>query len=67
MIQIKVDQRGKRFYLSSDEIPGLWLWGKDLEQLQKDLIPTVKYLYKANKGIDIQINNSDFCFVHTTN
>ena len=64
MIQIKINQRGGRFYLSSDDIQGLWLWGENLEQLKDDLIPTINYLRKTNEGIDLEISKHDLLFVH---
>lgn len=54
-VRIKVECRSGRFYVSSDDVPGLWLWGSDFEELMEDIAPTIKDLYKFNRGMDVEV------------
>lgn len=42
-------------YLSSKDLPGLWLWGQDPEQVFKDVKPTIEKLYQYNEGLAVEI------------
>ena len=54
-VRIEIAKRNDRFYISSVDIPGLWLWGKDLKELFEDLSPSIQYLYKQNRGLDVVV------------
>jgi len=55
-VSIKIEHRNGGFYISSDDVPGLWLWGRDPELLFNDLVPTIQELYKLNQGkiVDVE-------------
>lgn len=57
-VRIKVEQRDGRFYISSEDVPGLWLWGSDLRTLFEDVAPTIQDLYKMNRGLDVEVHES---------
>ena len=42
-------------YLSSKDLPGLWIWGPDPEQVFKDVIPTIAKLYQYNDGLAVEV------------
>jgi len=42
-------------YISSKDLPGLWLWGPDPEQVFNDVIPTITKLYQYNDGLAVEI------------
>jgi len=42
-------------YISSKDLPGLWLWGPDPEQVFKDVAPTIVKLYEYNEGLIVEI------------
>ncbi len=42
-------------YISSKDLPGLWLWGADSEQVLKDVVPTIAKLYEYNDGLVVEI------------
>ena len=50
-IHIKIDTRADgTLYISSDDMPGLWLWGKDHDLVYRSIIPTIEELYKDGQG-----------------
>ena len=50
-IRIKIQTRGDgTVYISSEEMPGLWLWGKDHDQVFRSIAPTIEELYRLNEG-----------------
>ena len=50
-IRIKIQtRRDGTVYISSDDMPGLWLWGKDHDLVFRSIIPTIEELYRLNKG-----------------
>ena len=55
IVRIKISKRDGRFYISSDDVPGLWLWGNDLARLLKNIAPAIQYLYKYNRGIEVEV------------
>lgn len=57
-VKIKIARRDGRFYISSDDVPGLWLWGSDLGKLFEDVAPTIQDLYRMNRGIDVEVQES---------
>ena len=54
-VRIRIERRGNRFYVSSNDIEGLWLWGSDFEELMEDVAPAIKHLYKFNRGMDVEV------------
>jgi len=55
LIQIKIQQENGFYYITSDDVPGLHLWGDNIEVLFSDIIPAIKALYKHNKGIEVEL------------
>lgn len=50
-IRIKIQtRRDGTIYISSDDMPGLWLWGKDHGQVFRSIVPTIEELYRLNEG-----------------
>ncbi len=41
-------------YLSSKDLPGLWLWGRDPKDLYTSVIPAINALYKYNEGLKVE-------------
>ena len=54
-VHVKISYRGHRYYVSSNDLPGLWLWGENLDELLDDIGPTIQDLYKYNRGIDVDV------------
>lgn len=54
---IRLDQEssGGVLYISSKDLPGLWIWGPDPEQVFKDVIPTITKLYQYNDSLEVEI------------
>lgn len=50
-IRIKIHtRRDGTVYISSDDIPGLWLWGRDHDQVFRSIGPTIEELYRLNEN-----------------
>ena len=62
-VKIKILFREGRFYISSEQIPGLWLWGKDLNTLFENLNPAIQALYKHNRGFEVDVRETFFTMV----
>jgi hypothetical protein len=45
-------------YLSSKDLPGLWLWGKDREQVFSNVAPTIAKLFELNEGKAVEIKEA---------
>lgn len=54
-VRIKIEHRAGSIYVSSDDVPGLWLWGKDPDQVLNNVAPAIKALYKHNRGIEVEV------------
>ncbi len=54
-VRIKIEHRAGSIYVSSDDVPGLWLWGKDPDQVLNNVAPAIKALYKHNHGIEVEV------------
>lgn len=55
-IRIKIQtRRDGTVYISSDDIPGLWLWGRDRDQVFRSIAPTIEELYRHNKGRTVKV------------
>jgi hypothetical protein len=50
-VRIKIQTRlDGTIYISSDDMPGLWLWGRDHGQVFRSIAPTIEELYRLNEG-----------------
>lgn len=58
IIRIKIENNNGTFYISSDDVQGLWLWGKDPETLFQSIIPTIEELYKYNEHITVKVKEA---------
>ena len=55
IIRIKIQARHDgTIYISSEDMPGLWLWGKDHAQVFRSIAPTIEELYKLNEGLTVK-------------
>lgn len=54
-VKIRIENRGGCIYVSSDDVEGLWIWGKDPEQVFQNIIPAIQTLYKYNHGIEVEV------------
>src|SRR6266566_8647290 len=57
-VRLAIEVRGNRFYLSSTDVPGLWLWGNDPEVVFKDVGPTIEALYKHTQGMEVKVRET---------
>lgn len=58
-IRIKIQtRRDGTVYISSDDIPGLWLWGRDHDQVFRSIAPTIEELYRCNKGRTVKVREA---------
>lgn len=54
-IRINVRYHEGRYYISSDDIEGLFLCSKDPLALFRDIAPAICFLYKHNHGRDVKV------------
>lgn len=54
-VLVSVVPHGNYLIANSRDIPGLHVWGESEEQLCERVVHAIKTLYKANKGIDVQV------------
>lgn len=57
-IRIKIENRDGCLYISSDDVPGLWLWGNDPEIVMRNIAPAIKTLYRDNRGLEIEVREA---------
>jgi len=58
-VHIKIDTRADgTVYISSDDMPGLWLWGKNQDRLFQSIIPTIEELYKLSQGEAVKVQEA---------
>ena len=58
-VRIKIQTRSDgTIYISSDDMPGLWLWGKDHEQVFRSIAPTIEELYRLNEGRTVKVREA---------
>lgn len=55
VIHLKREMRDGVLYISSDDLPGLWLWGNDPEAVFSNVMPTITKLYMYNNDINVEI------------
>jgi hypothetical protein len=58
-ICIKIQtRRDGTVYISSDDMPGLWLWGKDHDLIFRSIAPTIEELYRLNEGRAVKVREA---------
>ena len=57
-IKIKIESKADGIYVSSDDMPGLWLWG-DPDIVSNDIIPTIRELFLLNEGKTVVVKADD--------
>ena len=55
VVRIHCDKRGDTYYISSKDLPGLWLWGKDTTKLNSDIGAAIEYLMEHNYGVKVHV------------
>lgn len=58
-VRISIQNKNGTFYITSDDVPGLWLWGKDPEDLLASVVPALKALYEHNDGVVVDVKEAD--------
>lgn len=58
VVHLDVEQRQGQVYVSSKDVPGLWLWGSP-EQVFSDVCPVLEQLYKHQRGLDVVAREQD--------
>ena len=59
IIRIKIQARHDgTIYISSEDMPGLWLWGKDRDQVFRSIAPTIEELYRLNEGRTVKVREA---------
>ena len=53
VIHLTVEERHGSTYISSEDMPGLWLWGPDPEKVFHDIPIALQELYKFKSGTDV--------------
>lgn len=43
------------YYVSSDDVPGLHLYGKNLSRLKSKLETAIKTLFRDNRNVDVEV------------
>jgi predicted RNase H-like HicB family nuclease len=57
-VRITISYEDGCFYISSEDVEGLWLWGRDPALLFGNLGPAIKTLYRYNKNMEIEVRES---------
>ena len=57
IIRITIENRDGCLYISSKDVPGLWLWGKDPEIVVRNIVPAIKTLYRDNRGLEVEVRD----------
>lgn len=55
IISVRVERKPMGLFLSSDEVPGLFLWGQDPEAVFADLVPAIRALYLHNREMRVDV------------
>lgn len=53
VVRLKVEHRQGSTYVSSSDMPGLWLWGPDPEKVFHDVPIALQELYKHKSGTEV--------------
>ena len=56
-LKVEHDTTG-RIYLSSDDLPGFWLWGIDPEYVFSLIPLTIRDLHRDNQGFDVEVRKA---------
>ena len=54
-VSIRVQQKPMGIFISSEDVPGLFLWGSDPEAVLADVVPAIERLYKHNRHLDVEV------------
>lgn len=54
-IEIVFEDRPDGVYLTSPDVPGLHLFGATREAAAADLVPALKALFRANRGLEVEV------------
>ena len=54
-VQVNVEARGSQVYVSSTDVPGLWLWGSDPGALFDQIPSAIEALYRHNRGERVRV------------
>jgi hypothetical protein len=57
-VKLRVENRQGTLYVSSTDVPGLYLWGDDPEDVFGAVIPTIEALYKHNRDLTVEARRS---------
>lgn len=55
MVEVDIQKVGEQFYASSQDVPGLTVCGDTREQACESAVAAMKYLFKRNRGVDVEI------------
>ncbi len=58
VIRLKIEHHEGTIYISSDDLPGLWLWGSDPKEVFDSIAPSIKSLYKLNEGLEVEVKEA---------
>lgn len=53
VVHLKIEHRHGSTYISSQDMPGLYLWGPDPEKVFHDVPIAIQELYKCRSGKDV--------------
>ena len=53
VVHLKVEHRHGSTYVSSEDMPGLYLWGQDPEKIFHDVPIALQELYKYKSGTEV--------------
>lgn len=55
LVTIEVQSKEYGIYVTSDDVPGLYLWGHDPEVVFADVAPTIQSLYLHNQRRHVSV------------
>lgn len=55
VIELRIENRSGYIYVSSEDVPGLHLWGDDAKKVCQKIIPAIKLLFRLNRGLDVEV------------
>ena len=57
-VNLQMENRGDTFYVSSSDLPGLFLWGKDVDAVLGKVKPTIRELFRLNRELDVSVQET---------
>ena len=57
-VNLQMENRGDTFYVSSSDLPGLFLWGKDVDAVLGKVKPTIRELFRLNRELDVSVQEA---------